>query len=333
LGGPLATILAHYPSLARPTAPPTALGNAGGASGARLWRFPSGLGPLGLRAWPPDGPDAAGLAEIHALQRQASGLGFVPVPVPASTGRTFVEQGDCRWELAPWMPGVADAARPPSPTRLNAAFAGLAALHDCWGSRRSEGRSPGLARRWEEIDALRRGGFDAIGAALDRAPAGDACRDLARRWLELARILAPVEWERLSLVATRPVRSQPILRDARPGHFLFEGDCLTGLIDFGAAGIDCVSGDLARLLGEGVGPARPARARAIAAYASIRPLDAAEIALIDAFERPAALLSGAHWARWHFLEGRTFDDPNAVLRGLERGWARLGELAASRPGS
>ncbi len=325
MGAPLATILAHYPALARPTAPPTALGNAGGASGARLWRFPSGLGPLVLRAWPPDGPNRDELAAIHAQQRKARGLGFVPVPIETGAGGTVVEWGGRRWDLAPWMPGAADAARPPALARLRAGCAGLAALHETWGSRPSEGPSPGLALRLEEIAALRNGGFDAIEAALDRAPA-DPRRDHARRWLDLARLLAHDEWERLRRVAPRTVTRQPCLRDARPEHFLFVGDRLTGLIDFGATGIDSVSGDLARLLGEWVGAEPHVRDVAIAAYAAIRPLDAEEVALIAAFERPTAFLIGAHWTRWHFLEGRTFDDSAAVLSGLKRGWERLSGL-------
>ena len=43
---------------------------------------------------------------------------------------------------------------------------------------------------------------------------------------------------------------QPCLRDARPEHFLFVENVLTGLIDFGAMDFETVAGDLARLLGE-----------------------------------------------------------------------------------
>ncbi|HEV3165413.1 MAG TPA: serine kinase, partial [Isosphaeraceae bacterium] len=84
-----------------------------------------------------------------------------------------------------------------------------------------------------------------------------------------------------------------------------------------------VAGDMARLLAEWVGPDRTARAESLAAYASMRALNEAETRLISAFETANALLGAGQWARWYFLEGRRFDDPGAVLRGLERGLHRI----------
>ena len=77
---------------------------------------------------------------------------------------------------------------------------------------------------------------------------------------------------------------QPCLRDARPEHFLFEGNRLSGLIDFGAMGFETVAADLARLLGEWLADYEPLRTEALAAYEQVRPLDPAEKALIAPFE-------------------------------------------------
>jgi homoserine kinase type II len=63
----------------------------------------------------------------------------------------------------------------------------------------------------------------------------------------------------------------------------------------------------------------------------VRPLDLAESALIEPFDASAALLGAAHWIRWHFVERRVFEDPRAVLRGIERGLARISRLAGGRP--
>jgi homoserine kinase type II len=52
-----------------------------------------------------------------------------------------------------------------------------------------------------------------------------------------------------------------------------------------------------------------------------------ETALTDTFEVSAALLGPGHWARWHFVERRVFDDPDAPAKGLERGLDRLARLA------
>jgi homoserine kinase type II len=140
--------------------------------------------------------------------------------------------------------------------------------------------------------------------------------------------MAPRILGSLRAASTQVVPLQPCLRDARPDHFLFEGDRLTGLVDFGAMGRDTVAGDLARLMAEAIGPDRPARALALAAYEAIRPLEGPEFALIDDFERANALLGAGRWARWHLLDRRTFDDPEAVSRGLRRGLERLDEIAA-----
>src|SRR5206468_88816 len=115
-------------------------------------------------------------------------------------------------------------------------------------------------------------GFELLERALDRS-AADPRRALARRWLALARRLAPAVAALVRREAGRVVGLQPCLRDARPDHFLFEGERPTGLVDFGAMGRDSVAGDLARLLAEWVGPDPAARAEALASYAAIRPLD------------------------------------------------------------
>jgi Ser/Thr protein kinase RdoA (MazF antagonist) len=317
-------VLSRYPALDRPTSDPSPLGNAGGFSGARLWRFSSGRGTLGLRAWPVDGPDRSGLSTIHAWLSRSSDLGFLPEPIPTLDGSTMVEAEGRLWELTPWMPGEADLDRPPASGRVRAMFTGLAAFHARLASMRSVGPSPGLAARIVELDRLLLGEFDALGRAMARVP-GDPRSSMVRDWIDRARPRTPRLLGSLRIASTQIVPLQPCLRDARPDHFLFEGDRLTGLVDFGAMGRDAVAGDLARLLAEAIGPDRSARALALAAYEAIRPLDGAEIALVDDFERANALLGPGRWARWHFLERRTFDDPDAAARGLRRGLERLDE--------
>jgi Ser/Thr protein kinase RdoA (MazF antagonist) len=323
----LRAILSRYPAALQPTSAPEPLGNAGGASGARLWRFETGRGRKVLRAWPTDGPGLVAVRWIHRCLVAAGGLGFVPVPERDRRGETVQEHAGRLWEVAPWMPGIADVARPPASARLRAGFAGLGAFHQAMAAGPGSGPSPGLAARLAEIEDLRRGGFEELRDAVDRAPA-DPRRDLARRWLELASRLAPRVAEAVRPLRDRRARLQPCLRDARAEHLLFEGDRLTGLVDFGAMGIEAVSADLARLLAEWVGPDRRARAEALGTYAAVRPLDADETALIEAFERTGALLGGGRWVRWHFVEGRRFDDASAVLTGLGRGLERLTSLVA-----
>jgi Ser/Thr protein kinase RdoA (MazF antagonist) len=324
--GTLRAVLSRYPALARPNSEPTPLGNAGGFSGASLWRFASGQGTLALKVWPVEGPDRAGLSRIHDWLSRASNLGFIPAPIPTLDGSTMVEADGQIWELTPWMPGEADLDRPPAPGRVRAMFTGLATFHARLASTRSEGRSPGLSARLAELDRLLLGEFDALGRAIGRVP-GDPRSSMVRDWIDRARTLTPRLLGPIRSAASRIVPLQPCLRDARPDHFLFQGDRLTGLVDFGAMGRETVAGDLARLLAEAIGPERAARARALAAYEVVRPLERREFALIDDFERANALLGTVRWARWHFLDRRTFDDPEAVSRGLRRGLERLDEIA------
>jgi len=58
---------------------------------------------------------------------------------------------------------------------------------------------------------------------------------------------------------------------------------LSGLVDFGTMGFDCVAGALARMMGEWFHDGPAARATDLAAYERIRPRDAAEAALTDTF--------------------------------------------------
>jgi Ser/Thr protein kinase RdoA (MazF antagonist) len=322
-------LLARYPLRVQPLDEPEDLGGAGGLSGARLWRYRSGQGTLALRGWPPGGPTRAHLEQVHHWLLQASDLGFVPTPTVDRSGGTLQEYEGRFWEVGPWMPGAVEVARPPAPARVRAAFAALAAFHQRLVGERRAGTSPGLAQRHAAVAQLLRGGFDELERALHRPDAGppDEARSMALRWLGLARTVAPRLLDPLREAAGRTVPLQPCLRDARPEHFLFEDDRVTGLVDFGAMGIDCVAGDLARLMGEWLDDDRSARADALAAYERIRPLDAAEAALIDAFASSSALLIGEHWIRWHFIEGRRFDDPSVVREGITRGLAHLERLA------
>ncbi len=315
-------VLARYPSAVAPTSAPEALGGAGGLSGARLWRYPSPVGPMVLRLWPSDGLGRAHREQVHRWLKRASDLPFVPVPIADRSGATLQESASGLWELSRWMPGASESGGSPPPVRVASAFAALATFHGRFGDDRRRARSPGLADRAGSIAGLIRGGFD----ELEQAIAADATRELATRWLALGRRVAPRLLGPAREAAARTVPLQPCLRDARGEHFLFEDDRVTGLVDFGAMGVDCVACDLARLIGDWLDDDPPARAGALAAYERVRPLDPEEAALIPAFGTSAALLIGERWLRWHYIEGRRFEDPAAVATGLKRSVERLARM-------
>jgi homoserine kinase type II len=229
------------------------------------------------------------------------------------------------------MAGAAESSRPPALGRVRSAFAALAAFHQRLSRERWEGASTGLALRYKAASQLVEGGLDVLEQAIERAgELGETeRREAAMSWVRLARAVAPRLRDPLHQAAMRIVPLQPCLRDARAEHFLFMGECVTGLIDFGAMDIDCVASDLARLIREWFDGEPAARAEALAAYERVRPLDIAEAALIEPFESATSLLIGEHWIRWHYLEGRHFDDPLAVSHGIARGLGYLEQLARS----
>jgi homoserine kinase type II len=328
--GPLTELLSRYPIDCQPlpASIPEALGSAGGLSGASLWRYESLRGPLGLRAGPEQGRSLADIRRIHAWLAQAAALSFVPVPIAASRGETASEWCGRIWELAPWMPGQADRSiATPPPTRVTAVFRALANFHVSLAAVSAAGQSAGLAARASELEYLwAGGGLEAIGKRLSAASL-DPVWGIANSWWMMAvevvpRLLAPVR-----RAAAQTLTLQPCLRDARPDHFLFVDDRITGLVDFGAMDLDTVTADLGRLRSDWDGLDHNLRALGLAAYTAVRPLDAEESRLIDVFEQSAAVLGGARWIRWHYSERRVFSDPSAVERGLARAVDRLARLA------
>ena len=321
-------VLSRYPSRVQPISRVRRLGNAGGSSGATLWQYRAADGEMALRAWPRHGPTLARLEMIHGWLGELSGLGLVPLPVPlpARDGRTVQHQDGLYWELAPWLPGTPALERPPAAGRVQSAFAALASVHRRLSGHGQRGASPGLRLGIRELEKLADGGLDVMVAALDRSQA-DAQAVMGQRWVFLARAAIPRLLPSLRDAARLQVTLQPCLRDVRPEHFLFEADRLSGLIDFGAMGIESVAADLARLIGEWFPDDHVLRALALAAYQRVRPLDASEAALIAALEATGDLLIAGHWLSWHYLDHRHFDDACEVARGVARGLHRLERLA------
>jgi homoserine kinase type II len=323
----VADVLGRYAPGQRPLAEPTSLGSAGGLSGSRLWRYAASNGPRVLRAWPA-GTGVGRVERVHAWLRSTTDLPFIARPIAALDGSTAIESDGLCWEVAPWLPGEPTTGVP-AVAHVRAAFEGLDALHQ--RLRRVEtrvGPSPGLAARREELRALIEGGFDLLAARL-AAQTGDPSATDAAAWLGLARRLAPGVLATTTAAARLGLPLQPCLRDARPEHFLFTADALTGLVDFGAMDVETPAADLARLAGEWLprGTCAALRAEGLATYGRLRPITAEEFAAAEAFEALADVLIGERWIRWRFLEGRRFEDDRATAAGIARGLTRLRRLA------
>jgi homoserine kinase type II len=188
--------------------------------------------------------------------------------------------------------------------------------------------SPGLADRLQRIDAGLNSGLRDIRTA--EIPFGWA--ELGSRrdeYLELFGHAAVIVRPLLVELVQRRRRLQPTIRDVRREHLLFTGDRLSGLVDFGAAQMEYPGIDVAHMLGECVGEDASRRIAALATYRAAAPsqlADAADPALVDAFDHGALLLSPYNWLRWILVEHREFADRPAVVRRFDTLMSRLRRL-------
>jgi Ser/Thr protein kinase RdoA (MazF antagonist) len=272
---------------------------------------------LCLRAWPETGPAADRLRVIHHRMEAArqAGLEFVPAVLRTGSGETCVEHAGRLWDLTAWLPGRADFHARPTPRRLEAACAALARLHAVWA--RAEARTgpcPAVRRR---LDGAREW------ADLVRSGWRPAFRDdggLLHPWAVRAWRVLPAHLPRVPALlvpwATAPLPLQPCLCDVWHDHVLFEGEAVTGLVDYGSVKLDHVSADLARLLGSLVPDDPEGTAAGLEAYGRLRPLEPAEQALVGVLDWTGTILGAANWLRQIYHEGRAFEDRTAVAERL-----------------
>ncbi|HLN30360.1 MAG TPA: phosphotransferase [Gemmataceae bacterium] len=294
------------------------LGNLGGFSGAALWRVEGGTGPLCLRAWPPRENSAEHLAWIHHwMQRaRASGLQFVPAAFATVRHATVVEHAGRLWDLTAWMPGRADFHERPTPERLQAASTALALLHVAWAKEASQtGRCPALARRQELVH---------VWSTVAQATSGllQQSADPAWPWAQRARslLLGRVDWVTRALApwTDRHFTLHPCLCDIWHDHVLFEGDTVSGLIDYGGLKIDHPAVDLARMLGSLIEDDEHLWEIGLDAYSRVQPLATEERGFIRMLDQTGTVLGMVTWLKWLYCEGRAFENRQAAADRLAK---------------
>ncbi len=302
-------------------------GNAGGMSGAAIWRVFAASHELHseycLRRWPLGHPSWQRLGWIHQqLQRVADrGFTIVPRPISSRSGSTIVRVEGHLWELTTWMPGCADFDRNPSDARLAAAMSSLARFH--LASRDDPNappdRSAGIEFRRSQLENLDEGVLSRLRQQVDERH-GCGIRDLCLEILHGVPHRLAAARRLVQEVHAAPTPIQPCLRDIWHDHVLFTGERVTGIVDFGAMRIDSPAGDLARLIGSLARDDASRWQAALSDYARVRPLANHELRLVAAFDRANVILSGLNWIRWLYDESREFDEMSRVER-------RLGEFA------
>jgi homoserine kinase type II len=270
-------------------------------------------------------PDEGRLQFTHSVLRRVYNKGIREIAAPLETidGATWVRHDGFLWELTPWMPGRADFHSDPRPEKLRAALAWLARFHLAAAPETPDlGPSPGIAQRSELLERLR-GGEAAESARLLPTLGWPEFADRGKRVLAAFEKRAAGMERLLSESQTLSCPLQPCIRDIWHDHVLFEGDRVSGVVDFGAMRTECIAGDIARLLGSLVGDDGDLRRVGLEAYCENRPLTESERRLLPPFDASEVLLSGMNWLRWICLERRRFDQPDRVLARLDEILSRL----------
>jgi len=323
-------ILRHFPDV--DALDIRCLGNAGGFSGACLWRITTPAGPLCLRKWPKPHPSEDALGHIHGLLMHAAqqGMAELPVPLLHGGGNTILRQHRTLYELTRWMPGQANYHTGPNLQRLTVLAQFHAAVRTYPHGREQAGPScsPGLVQRQAQLERLLDGELDRLATAVEGYHDPEI-RQRGRHLLELFPRGASKVAQLLGRASPLKVTLQPCLRDIWHDHVLFTGDEVTGLIDFGAMRLDNIACDLARLIGSLVGDNEADWSAALHAYGAHQSLTADEHLLIRAFDHSGVLMSGLSWLQWICGEGRRFANQRQVLRRLDENLWRIEHLCGS----
>lgn len=314
---------------------------SGGFSGAAVFRVESSDGTHCLRRWPVSRMSSARVLAIHQVLELANrqGITAVPVPVRSNSGTTLPEVAGEFWQLEPWMPGVADFSTRPSDERLQSAMTQLARFHNAirdweptaqvgqWFQSATMRASPTVRQRIRMID-----GYAANVSEFDAALAKESdgrFRDVGSQIVILFRTAHPKVKQELAAVAELSVPLQPCIRDVWHDHLLFDGDKLSGIVDFGAMATDSVACDLSRLLGSLFGDDFAAWQRGLSHYETVRPLTEAAHRLLRPLDRSSVLLSGMTWLKRRYVLRNTPADLSPVCDRLDTILARLATLALS----
>ncbi|MEX0820275.1 MAG: aminoglycoside phosphotransferase family protein [Pirellulaceae bacterium] len=305
------------------------LGGAGGFSGAAFWRIATDDDDrLCLRRWPAEHPNRRQLQAIHDALRHVAEGGFAKLPVPflSRDGQTIVAEAGHLWELAPWLPGKADFHEHPTAERLDAAMVALAQFHRGIQPLGAQtGNPPGITSRREQLDRLCAGGTNEMSRAVS-VSAWPEFRQCAAAILDGFNEHAPGLKPLLDSARRLRLPLHPCIRDIWHDHVLFEGNEVTGFVDFGAMRIEHVACDISRLLGSLVANDRSKWEQGLAAYQTLKSLSDDELMLVDAYDRSNVLLSGMNWVQWIAVEDRQFEDRQRVLLRLDEIIARLATL-------
>lgn len=285
------------------------LGNAGGFSGARLWRVECDRGTFCLRQWPKN--SEVDILEIHRVLMIAHHSGIpVAAPITRRDKRTLTQDTESNaWELAPWVAGMADFNVRPSVPRMEDAVATLARFHSVTARESKFGTSPGLRSRLDYLgNALQ------ISESVQRrlGTIGGSVAGIASELLPRLRPRFQPLQAQLRSVVDRPLQIVHAIRDIHHDHLFYAEERLTGIVDFGSMKEESRCFDLARMVGSLRIDGEIPWEISLNCYSQINELQAEERDLVLLLHQCNLVLGILNWLSWIFLDGRKFEDWNAV---------------------
>jgi Ser/Thr protein kinase RdoA (MazF antagonist) len=293
-------------------------------SGAQIWKVQAFGENLCLRAWPENTSKERILA-IQSVIKYASARIHTPLAValPTKTGELLIEHENRNWELTAWLCGEALPQAMASAEQVVAACQVLATWHaavqDYPGNNMfplsGEGMSAGVRNRTELLEQWQAEKLQQIKTAGKNSRWQSQIAFICDFFPQFHAVYA----NSLHVWSQQRLPLQICLRDVWRPHLLFTGNAVTGLIDYDAMQLECVSGDIVRLLGSLVADDTLLWERGMEAYNAIRPLSSQERELVPLLDATATVLSYLQWLSWLIIERREF----ANLQGVD---ARICEI-------
>jgi Ser/Thr protein kinase RdoA (MazF antagonist) len=294
----------------------------GGFSGASVWRGDERQTPrLALKAWPPNTTPER-VRQIHAWLALAAHLSFVPIVFASHGGESVCAEAGRVWDCCRWMPG--EPRTSPSATEVSAALEVAAQLHEAWAGETQRGPCPGVRNRLRVLadnEPLLRAGPNSL------LPVSPHLDPLLHRAVTVVARLAPFAIQALAPWEHHKFALQPCVRDLRGEHVLFEGDRVSGIIDFGAMATDHPAVDLARWLGDVANSDDALFEVGLSAYRTIRPAFDASDAFVRLLSRTGAVCSVLGWLVRLAVRRERPIDPLAVSARLDSLVSRVAQYS------
>ena len=306
-----------------------ALGNAGGFSGAAIFKVDAADRSFCLKKWPVN-TDLQRLAWIHRVLifTSANGCPELITPLNNNAGGSFTQDSTGIWELTDWARGSANYLQQPNDSKLNRAIDFLARFHQA-AARFHFNFSPSQNVK-AALDRLNE--FDSIvtPAAHSKLMLNYLSTEKLNRFEKQGRGVAAGLVQALSEFKDQPLPVHPVIRDIRAEHLFYEQNELVAVIDFGAMRIDNVACDLSRIIGDTVGNNESKVDSVLEQYNSLRPLQHNERQLAKLFKRASVIVGILNWIKWLILDSRAFGDDESVQQRLKVLISRFDELKKNR---